>query len=62
MSKLSANVSVSFMGKFLQPVDFAKDLGILLDNYHLSYDRHVSKLVSPCFHKLCQVSNKQSEK
>lgn len=43
------------MGKLLEPVDFAKDLGITLDN-HLSYDNHISELVSSCLYKLCQIN------
>ncbi|CAB3978967.1 structural maintenance of chromosomes 3-like [Paramuricea clavata] len=43
------------MGKILEPVDFAKDLGLLMDS-HLSYDKHISNLVSSCLYKLCQIN------
>ena len=47
INELDVNISISFMGKILEPVDFAKDLGLLMDS-HLSYDKHISNLVSSC--------------
>lgn len=55
IKELDVNISVPFMGKLLEPVDWAKDLGMLMDK-HLSYDKHISKLVSSCLHKLCQTN------
>ena len=55
INELDVNISISFMGKILEPVDFAKDLGLLMDS-HLSYDRHMSNLVSSCLYKLCQIN------
>ncbi|CAB3993932.1 Hypothetical predicted protein [Paramuricea clavata] len=55
MNELDVNISISFMGKILEPVDFAKDLGLLMDS-HLSYDKHISNLVSSCLYKLCQIN------
>ncbi|CAB3999650.1 Hypothetical predicted protein [Paramuricea clavata] len=43
------------VGKTIRPVFLAKDLGINLDSY-LSYDDHISKLVSSCMRKLCQIN------
>ena len=51
LKQLNADISVSFMGKVLKPEDSVEDLGITLDN-HLSYDNHISKLVSSCMYKL----------
>ena len=55
MSRLPTNLSLSFLGKPLDPVVSAKDLGVILD-YHLTYNIHISKLVSSCTHKLCQIN------
>ncbi|CAB4041326.1 Hypothetical predicted protein [Paramuricea clavata] len=55
MNELDVNISISFMGKILEPVDFAKDLGLLMDS-HLSYDKHISNLVSSFLYKLCQIN------
>lgn len=55
INELDVNISISFMGKILEPVDFAKDLGLLMDS-HLSYDKHISNLVSSCLYKLCQIN------
>lgn len=55
MSRLPANLSVSFLGKTLEPVTSAKDLGVILDP-HLTYDEHTSKLASSCLSKLRQIN------
>jgi hypothetical protein len=55
INELDVNISISFMGKILEPVDFAKDLGLLMDS-HLSYDKHISNLVLSCLYKLCQIN------
>ena len=46
---------VSFLGKSLEPVASAKDLGVTLDS-HLTYDCHISNVVSSCMAKLCQIN------
>ena len=46
---------VVFLGKTLKPTDSAKDLGVFLDP-HLTYDHHISCVVSSCFAKLCQIN------
>ena len=53
VSRLPTDLSVSFMGKSLKPVDSAKDLGVTLDR-HLNYDNHISQLASSCMNKLYQ--------
>ena len=55
MKQLNADITISFMEKVLKPEDSVEDLGITLDN-HLSYDNHISKLVSSCMYKLCQIN------
>ena len=39
--------SVSFIGKTLMAVESARDLGVYID-LHLTYDTHISHLVSSC--------------
>lgn len=55
MSCHSVDFSVSFMGKTLTPVDSARDLGVIIDS-HLTYDSHISHLVSSCLSKLVQIN------
>ena len=51
----SVDFSVSFMGKTLTHVDSARDLGVIIDS-HLTYDSHISHLVSSCLSKLVQIN------
>ena len=46
INELDVNISISFMpmGKILEPVDFAKDLGLLMDS-HLKPGAHDAILV-----------------
>ena len=55
VNRLPTDLSVSFMGKSLKPVDSAKDLGVTLDR-HLNYDNHISQLASSCMNKLYQIN------
>ena len=48
-------LSIAYKELILEPVDFAKDLGLLMDS-HLSYDKHISNLVSSCLYILCQIN------
>ena len=50
--RFSSSPVVSFLGKYLEPVASAKDLGVTLDS-HLTYDCHISNVVSSCMAKLC---------
>ena len=54
-SSHSVDFSVSFMRKTLTPVDSARDLGVIMD-FHLTYDSHISYLVSSCLSRLVQVN------
>ena len=55
LQNVPTEMSLTFLGKTIRPVLLAKDLGINLDPY-LSYDDHISKLVSSCMRKLCQIN------
>ena len=47
-------ISISFLGKDLSSTQSGNDLGVILDSV-LSYDEHITKLVSTCMSKLCQI-------
>ena len=55
LSRLPSTPTVSFLGKSLNPVTSAKDLGVILDS-NLTYDSHISRVVSSWFSKLCQIN------
>ena len=55
LSRQLTSPTLSFLGKILFPVTFAKDLGVILDS-HLTYNAHISQLVSSCLAKLVQIS------
>ena len=50
----SVDFSIFFMGRTLIPVNSARDLGVIMDS-HLTYDSHISYLVSSCLSKLVQI-------
>lgn len=55
INRHSNDFSVSFLGKSLTPVDSARDLGVIIDS-PLTYDSHISYLVSSCLSKLVQIN------
>ena len=55
MSSHSVDFSISLLGKTLTPVDSARDLGLIMGS-HLTYDSHISYLVSSCLSKLVQIN------
>ena len=55
LSRLPEDPEVVFLGKTLKPTDSAKDLGVFPDP-HLTYDHHISCVMSSCFAKLCQIN------
>ena len=55
ISGLSSTPIETFLGKILMPAATVKDLGVILDP-HLTYNEHISKVVSPCFSKLSQIN------
>ena len=54
-SRQSTTPTLTFLGKTLSPVTSAKDLGVILDP-NLTYNAHISQLVSSCLAKLVQIS------
>ena len=46
---------LSLLGKELTPCDSVRDLGIYVD-LQLSYDEHISKTLSSCPSRLCQIN------
>ena len=48
-------LTISFLGEDLLASAFASDLGVILDST-LSYDEHITKLISTCMSKLCQIN------
>ena len=55
LSRLSEDLSMSFLGEMLKPSKSAKDLGVLLDPL-LTYDHHITSIVSTCFSMLSQIN------
>lgn len=55
LKNFTEGFSLNFLGKTLHPVFSAKDLGVIIDA-HLKFDEHISKLVSSCISKLCQIN------
>ena len=55
MGRQSTTPTLTFLGKTLSPVTSAKDLGVIL-NPNLTYNAHISQLVSSCLAKLVQIS------
>ena len=55
LSRLSEDLSMSFLGEKLKPSKSAKDLGVLLDPL-LTYDHHITSIGSSCFSMLSQIN------
>lgn len=55
MQRLSSDMTRNFLGKTLEPVTSAKDLGVIIYS-HLTYNAHIRKVVSSCMAKLCQIN------
>ena len=55
LNRLQEVPRVTFLGKILKPTVSAKDLGVHLDP-NLTYDHHISTVVSSCLSKLCQIN------
>ena len=45
----------NFLNEVITPVSIAKDLGMTFDSY-LTYDQHITNLVSSCMNSLCQIN------
>ena len=48
-------LSVTLMGKIIEPVTTAKDLGVYIDN-SLNYNDHINKISSSCIYKLIMIN------
>ncbi|CAB4018297.1 Hypothetical predicted protein, partial [Paramuricea clavata] len=48
-------MTINFLNETITPVSFAKDLGMTIDSY-LTYDQHITNLVSSCMNSLCQIN------
>ena len=55
MLRKMPSFSLTMLGKDLKPSDVVKDLGVIFDP-SLSFDAHITSLVSSCFSKLGQIS------
>ena len=55
LRKIPDDIHVTLLGKQIYPVSSAKDLGITIDA-SLTYDEHVTNLVSSCTSSLCQIN------
>jgi hypothetical protein len=55
LARLPELPQVSFLGSTLHPATSAKDLGVILDS-NLSYDQHITHVISSCFSKLSQIN------
>ena len=53
--RFSSSPVVSFLSNSSEPVASAKDLSVTLDS-RLTYDCHISNVVSSCMAKLCQIN------
>ncbi|CAB4008338.1 Hypothetical predicted protein, partial [Paramuricea clavata] len=55
LQQLPVDMTINFLNETITPVSFAKDLGMTIDSY-LTYDQHITILVSSCMNSLCQIS------
>lgn len=55
LRRVPEDFHVTFLGKQLHPVFSAKDLGVTIDA-NLTYDEHVTNVVSSCTAILCQIN------
>ena len=55
LKQIPVDISFTFLGKTIQPVQNAKDLGLIMDS-KLSFDEHIKQSVSSCMKKLHQIN------
>lgn len=55
LQRLPKDFHVTLLGKEVTPSNSARDLGIQMDAT-LSFDEHITNIVSSCFTKLCQIN------
>ena len=54
--KTLPSLSVTLMGKNIEPVTAAKDLGVYIDN-NLNYPDHINKISASCIYKLIMINH-----
>ena len=57
LPKLPEDFHVTLLGKEIYPVSSAKDNGIILDKFLLSYDDHITEVVSKCVAALYRINS-----
>ena len=55
LQNLPTDMCLNFLGETIRPVPSAKDLGLIRDT-NMSYDCHITELVSSCMSKLSQIN------
>ena len=55
LTKTLPTLSVTLMGKNIEPVTTAKDLGVHID-HSLNYNNHINKISSSCIYKLIMIN------
>ena len=55
LRKITDDIHITLLGKQIYTVSSTKDLGITIDS-SLTYDEHVTNLVSSCAASLCQIN------
>ena len=55
LARVSKGFGVTLLSKEILPSCSAKDLGVIVDS-HLSFDEHVTEVVSKCIGSLCQIN------
>ena len=55
LKNLSIDMTLNVLGNTIKPILSAKDLGVIFDA-HLTYDLHITNLMSSSMSKLCQIN------
>ena len=55
LKQIPVAISFTFLGKTIQPVQNAEDLGFIMDS-NLSFDEHIKQSLSSCMKKLHQIN------
>ena len=55
LARVPEGFGVTLLGKEILPSRSAKDLGVIVDS-RLSFDEHVTEVVSKCTGSLCQIN------
>ena len=55
LTKTLPPLSVTLIGKIIEPVTTAKDLGVYIDN-SLNYNDHINKISSSCIYYLIMIN------